>query len=162
MPEISFSFEMTDALMAQAVREDCAALAREHVSVRDLLLILASTAIFALAIVGDSHWIWWFAGLPTLLFALVGVGWAIALIWLPRAATAKLAHLPHRMVHFKATDTLFSFQTASERLEVAWSELKALKRRPNFWVVCLRSSGRIPIPAPLLSAEDVAVLHSRL
>ena len=50
MPRFTIRFEMSDAVMSQVVREDCVAVAREYVSVRGLLIVLASTAVFALAV----------------------------------------------------------------------------------------------------------------
>ena len=162
MSRISISFEMSDAVMMQAVREDCVSAAREYFKPRDVLLILASAGVFALAMVRESHWIWWIAGLGPLVFVLLGVGWLIFYVWLPRAARAKLAHLPNRRVRIEASDETLSFQTATERLEVVWGELKALKRRPNFWLVGLRSGARIPIPAELLDTDAICFLETKL
>lgn len=159
MPQFRISFEMSDAMMSQAVREDCVALAREYVSVRDLLIVLASTGVFALAVLRDAPWVWWLAGVPTLMVALLALGWLAAFLWLPRAARNKLAHLPNRNVVVDANDATLSFTTAHERLEVAWTELKAVRRRPGFWLFCLRSGARIPVPAQLLPDDEVARLH---
>jgi hypothetical protein len=162
MPSISVAFEMSDGLVEQAVREDCIAVAREFVVIRDLLVVLASAGVFVLALVRGGHWLWWLAALPAAIYLLLGTGWLLARMWLPRVAKARLAHLPNRRVQVEATDAALSFQTARERLEVAWTELKALKRRPNFWLVVLRSGARLPIPAELLSAEAVALLQARM
>ena len=162
MSQISIGFEMSDALMVQAVREDCISVAREHVSAKDVLLILASAGVFALAVVRESHWLWWIAGIPPAFVVLLGVGWLFYYLWLPRVATSRLAHLPNRHVRVEATEASLSFQTATERLEVLWTELKALKRRPNFWLVCLQSGTRIPIPAALLGSEALALLEANL
>lgn len=67
MSGLSIGFEMTNALISQAVREDCIFFAKGHVKVKDMLVILASTAIFTRAVF-QSHWFWWFAGLPIGLF----------------------------------------------------------------------------------------------
>jgi hypothetical protein len=162
MLRISLDFDMSDALMTQAVREDCIAVARPYAKLSDVLVVLASTGVFALAMARESHWLWWFAGLPVLLYALFGVGWLVAFLWMPGAARSRLARLPHRRVRVEATDEALIFQTANERLEVVWSELKALKRRPNFWIFCLRSGARIPIPSALLPADAVSFLESKL
>jgi hypothetical protein len=159
MPRFTIRFEMSDAMMSRAVREDCVALAREYVSVRDLLVVLASTGVFALAVLRDAHWVWWLAGLPTIMVAVLALGWLAAFLWLPRAARNKLAHLPNRNVVVDASDATLSFTTANERLEVAWTELKAVKRRPGFWLFCLRSGARIPVPVQWLSDDEVARLN---
>jgi hypothetical protein len=162
MSRISIGFEMTDALITRAVREDCIAFAREHVAPRDVLIFLGSAGVFVLALARESHWIWLLAGLPPAIFALLGAGWLFAFLWLPGVAQAKLAHLPHRRVQVDASDDGLCFQTANERLEVAWRELKALRRRPGFWMICLRSGTRIPIPAELLAGEAESLLKTRL
>jgi hypothetical protein len=41
MLQISIGFEMSDALIARAVREDCVAVARERVALRDVLVVSA-------------------------------------------------------------------------------------------------------------------------
>jgi hypothetical protein len=160
--QISIGFEMSDALMMQAVREDCISAARESVAPRDILIVGASTAVFALAVIRESHWLWWLAGLPPVVFVLLGIGWLLGYLWLPKAAREKLAHLPNRQVRIEATDASLAFQTATERLEVAWAELKALKRRPNFWVLYLQSGTRIPVPANLFTSEAVAFFKTKL
>ena len=162
MPEHTIDYEMTDALMSQAVREDCMALASEHVSLWDITVISASAAVFALAVARDSHWLWWIAGAPPAIFALLTMGWLFAFLWLPRHARSRLAHLPNRHVKVEASSTALAFQTATERLEVAWGELKTFKRRPNFWVIGLRSGARFPIPGGVLSKEAVSLLEAKL
>ncbi len=162
MPEFSLTYEMSDALITQAVREDCVAVAREHVSLRDLLVVAGSAGVFVLAIVREGHWLWWLAGLAPLIFALLGLGWLLAWLWLPRSAIGRLAHLPHRRVQVDASDTALTFQTATEKLEVNWLELKALTRRPHFWLFCLRAGPRIPVPSTALSADAVALLEAKL
>ncbi|HEX7954605.1 MAG TPA: hypothetical protein VF523_16190 [Burkholderiales bacterium] len=162
MSEISIGFEMTDVLMVRAIREDCIAVAQEFVAARDVLIILASTAVFALALTRESHWLWLFAGLPPAIFAVLGLVWLVAYLWLPRVAKSRLAHLPNRHIQVKASEAELSFQTANQRLVVAWRELKSIKRRPSFWHVCLRSGTRIPIPADRLSREAVSFLERKL
>lgn len=162
MSEISIGFEMTDALIAQAVREDCVAVARERIALKDILIIFASTLVFALALHRESHWLWWLAGLPAVVFALLGIGWVLSYLWLPRVAKSKLACLPNRRVQVEASEAALSFQTATERLEVAWAELKAFKRRPSFWIVCLRSGTRVPIPAELVTSEAASTFKAKL
>ena len=162
MSEISIGFEMTDALIAQAVREDCIAVAREHIALKDILIIFASTLVFALVLRRESHWLWWLAGLPAVGFALLGIGWVLSYLWLPRVAKSKLARLPNRRVQVEASEAALSFQNAAERLEVAWTELKAFERRPSFWIVCLWSGIRIPIPAELITLEAASTFKARV
>lgn len=162
MREISIGFDMTDALIVQAAREDCIAVAREFVSLRDVLIILASGVVFALAVTGDSHWLWWIAGLGPVYFGILGLGWVVAYLWIPSVAKKRLAHLPNRHIQIEMSDPALSFRTATERLEVAWTELKALRRRPSFWLVCLRSGPRIPIPAVVLTDDALALLEAKL
>lgn len=162
MSALAIEFEMSDALISQAVREDCMAFASEHVSLWDMAVISGSAAVFALAVARESHWLWWIAGVPPAIFAVLGIGWLFAWLWLPRYARSRLAHLPNRRVRVEASATVLAFQTATERLEVAWGELKALKRRPNFWIVGLRSGTRIPIPAGVLTQEAVSLLEAKL
>ncbi len=158
----SVDYEMSDALIAEAVREDCIAVAREHAGIKELLIVLASAGVFVVARARGSHWLWWLAGVPPLIFALLGVAWLVAFLRLPKAAAARLAHLPNRHVRVEASEERLAFQTASERLDVAWLELKALRRRPNFWLVCLKSGTRIPVPARLLGKEAVAFFEDKL
>lgn len=162
MNAFSIEFEMSDALIARAVREDCVAAVRERVALKEVLVIVASTVVFALAVIRESHWLWWFAGLPVLIFLLLAVVWLFAYFWLPRVAQAKLAHLPNRLVEVKGNDEVLSIQTANERLEVDWAELKAIKQRPSFCLLCLKSGTRIAIPAERLSAEAIAMLEAKL
>ena len=63
MPADAVSFEMTDAMVKQAVREECVGFAREHWKLRDVLVIAASAAIFVSAVRGNAHWLWWIAAL---------------------------------------------------------------------------------------------------
>ena len=45
------------------------------------------------------------------------------------------------------SDAGLSFEAETERLELAWTERSAIKRRKNFWLVCIGSGTRIAIPA---------------
>ena len=168
MTRITIDYELSDAAATQAVREDCLAFVREHFSAKDALLVLGSTAVFAAALVRDGHWLWWLwwlwwlAGLPIIIFSLLGLVWLFFLLWLPNAAIAKRKHLPNRRVRVEASAERLAFRTATELLDVAWSEQKALKRRPTFWIFCLKSGARIPVPAQLVSQQDAAFFAARL
>jgi hypothetical protein len=153
---------MTDALMTRAVREELAAIARKHVKLWHVPLIACAAAIFYVAVTRDSHWFWWIAGIPTVIYSLLLLGWIVAWWWVPRTAARRLAHLPHRRVSVEVADPRLVFQTATERLEVTWEELTALRRLPSFWLFCLRAGARIPVPSSLLSQEAAATFRSRL
>jgi hypothetical protein len=161
MPD-SFAFDMTDALMARAVREDCVAIGRELARPRDLAIVAASTILFAVVVDSGSHWAWWIAGLPIVLVGVILAAWGAAYLWLPSLAASRLAHLPHRHVKVEIADERLAFETATERLEVAWSELKSLKRRPSFWIVALKSGARIPLPVTALDGDALALLARKL
>jgi hypothetical protein len=153
---------MTDGLIAKAARENCFAFAREHFKPRDLLVVLGSLGVFILAVSRNGHWLWWIAAFPPAVYAALAVGWLAALWWLPRHSVAKLARLPSRSVSFELSDSNFAFVTALERWEVAWSELKALKRLPSFWLLCTRAGGKIPVPVGTLLPEHLSLIQSKM
>lgn len=162
MPADAISFEMTDALVEQAVREECVAFAREHWKLRDVLVIAASAAIFVGAVRGNAHWLWWIAGLPPAIFALLLAGWLLAYLGLPAMSARRLARLAHRQVTVEIGGPVLAIQTAAARLEVNWNELKALKRLPGFCLICLRSGTKIPVPLSVLPPDAITALQSRL
>jgi hypothetical protein len=155
MTPVSLHFEMTDAVMAAAVREDCLAQLKEALTVPNLVLVATSSGIFLLALGIDGHWLWWISAVPFVLFAGVLLIFAGMYFWWPRAACARLKHLPHRLVDIEATSEAIAFRSATESLAVAWSEIKTIARRPNSWIFCLRSGARIPIPLNVLPATLV-------
>jgi len=159
--DTTIKFEMTDELISRAVRENSVATLREQVKLRDVLFIAASTALFIFAVGTDSHWAWWLAGLPAAILAVLGLVWLAGYFLLPRQARKRLAHLPHRNVEVHLADAGISFKTATERLEVAWSEVNAIKRRTGFWIVCLRTGTEIPLPVDVLPAEVRSFLESK-
>lgn len=162
MTQPSISFEMTDATMTQAVKEECRAFASDHFRLRDLLLIAASTVVFVVALTRDSHWLWWVAGIPAVFLVTLGLGWVAAYLWLPRLARSRIAHLPHRTVNVEVAEEHLAFETATERLQVKWNELKSLKRLPGYWVFCLRSGARIPVPVDAVDASVATQLQQHL
>ena len=159
---VSASFEMTDAFFAKAIRQELVALAREHLQTKELLVIAACVPICYLSLSSGSHWLWLVSGLPPAILIILMLAWSIAWWWLPKAAVQRLAHLPHRRVTVELFDTRLAFQTATERLEVSWEELQALKRLPDFWLIGLRSGARIPVPVGVLSAQAVSILSARM
>lgn len=155
MTQYSLTFDMTDSLMVQAVREERLAIAREHLRLRELLVILVSTAIFVISVQRNAHWIWWLAALPGGFFALLALGWIGAYFWRPRSALARVAPLPHRSVRVEMTEERVASETATELLQVKWSEVSSLKRLSGFWLFCLASGARIPVPNFAVT-EDMA------
>jgi len=162
MTQPSITFEMTDATMTRAVKEECRAFVRDHLKRRDLLLFAASTVIFVVALYRDSHWLWWLAGIPAGFLVALTLGWLAVYLWLPRLARSRIAHLPHRTVNIEIADEHLAFETATERLQVKWNELKKLKRLPGYWVFCLRSGARIPVPTEAVSASVATRLQQHL
>jgi hypothetical protein len=162
MTQPSITFEMTDAVMTQAVKEECIVFAREHIRLRELLLVAASAAIFFIALDRGSHWLWWLAALPAGMFALLTLGWFAGYLWLPRLARSRIAHLPHRNVQVEMADEHLAFETATERLQVKWNELKNMKRLPSYWVFCLKSGARIPVPIELVNVSVRTRLQQHL
>jgi hypothetical protein len=94
------------------------------------------------------------------LFAAVIVAWASGLWWVPRAMRRRLAHLPHRQVTVEFTAADLVFQTATERLQVVWSELKEVRALPHFWLLCLKGGAEIPLPREAVSEQALASLRS--
>jgi hypothetical protein len=162
MTPAAINFEMTDVLISRAIREDRVASLRELLKPRDLLFITASTALFAWAIASGAHWIWWFAGVPAALLAAIGVFWLVLYFLLPWQARRRMAHLPHRNIEVRLDDAGIAFQTATERLEVVWSEVRDLRRRPGFWIVCLRAGAEIPLPVASIPADVAGMIEARV
>jgi hypothetical protein len=146
MSPLRTSFQITDEVMTCAVKEDLVAFGRRHLRFRDGLVVALSTLIFVLAVSSTSHWGWWLTGIPTLLFVLV---WSICfvtyLFW-PRAMRSRIQHLPHRTVVLELGADHVSISTATEDLQVAWSEVVAINELPSFWMLCFRAGMRIPVP----------------
>jgi hypothetical protein len=160
MTQAAINFEMTDALISRAIREDRVASLRELFKPRDLLFITASTALFVWAMASSAHWIWWFAGVPVAMLAAIGVFWLVLYFLLPWQARRRMAHLPHRNIEVRLDDAGIAFQTATERLEVAWSEVRELRRRPGFWIVCLRAGAEIPLPVSNIRGDVAGLLEA--
>lgn len=99
--------------------------------------------------------------MPPVLFGVVVLGWLGALWWFPRAAIRRLVRLPHRHVTVEFSEPNMVFQTATERLEVSWGELKEVKALPNFWLFCLWAGAEIPVPKNLLPQDAVALFRSK-
>lgn len=165
MEPIHVSFAMTDPVMTEAIRESLREHGREWFRPRNLAVIAGSGAIGvlgALDVMQGGPALAWIAAIPPAIFAALFVGWLAAFWWLPRAGARKLAHLPHRDVIVACTDDMVSFATATERLEVAWSEVVAIRRLPGYWLFCLRAGAKIPVPADLLPEGAIASFRARM
>jgi hypothetical protein len=152
---------MSDALMRAATREAYIAKAREQVSAWHGVLLVCSTAIFALAVARDAHWLWWLTGVPLLVAAVIGGIWLVLIAIVPRSAPRRLERLPHRQVRVVLGPRVV-FETANERLEVAWREVKAIRALPSFWVFALHGGAELPVPRARLSEAEVAALRERM
>jgi len=165
LDRLTVAFDMTDAVMAGAIRDWLRELGRDWFRPRNLAVIAASGAISALGatdVMQGGNWLAWIAAIPPVLFVALFVGWAGAFWWLPRAGRRKVAHLPHRRVDVEIADETLAFATATERIEVAWSEVLAIRRLRAYWLFCLRAGAKIPVPAGLLAESLVATLRARL
>jgi hypothetical protein len=72
----------------------------------------------------------------------------------------RLNHLPHREVVVELTASHLGFQTATERLQVGWTELKAVKALPSYWVLVLKAGSEIPVPRAVVSSSALAMLRA--
>ncbi|MFO1314666.1 MAG: hypothetical protein U1F58_03600 [Burkholderiales bacterium] len=161
MAPIHVAYEMTDAVMTGAVREWMRALARDWFRPRNLVLVALCAAIAVRGFLQGGHWLGWLAAVPVACYAALFAGWLVARWWLPRAGLRKLAHLPHRRVDVDFTDGTLAFATATERLEVAWSEVVEIRELPGCWLFCLRAGAKLPVPAGLLAGSTVAAFRAR-
>jgi hypothetical protein len=152
---------MTDALVAEAVREDSVAGLRRLFKPRDLVIMAASTGLFAWAVATDGHWIWWLAGLPLVLLVLIGGIWLASYFVLPGRAVSRLRHLPHRNVAIHLSAPEITFETATEQLKVVWGEVREIKRHEQFWVICLKAGAQIPVPVASLGASARSVFDDK-
>jgi hypothetical protein len=160
-PPDSFDYEMSDALMRAATREAYIAKAREQMTAWHAVLLVCSTAIFALAVARNGHWLWWLAGVPALLAVVIGGIWLVLIAIVSRSAPRRLERLPHRQVRVGLGPRVV-FETANEHLEVAWSEVKAIRALPSFWVFVLHTGLELPVPRDKLSEAEVAALRHRV
>jgi hypothetical protein len=160
--KISVSYEMTDELSVQATRDECLARGREYFKTRDVLIVVASLAIFVSAIMNHSHWIWWIAIFPPAAFCFL-LGSLVVTCWkAPREAQFRLAHLPDRTVTMEFSDANFVIVSALTRSELDWSRLKSLERFKTYWLLCLEGGSKIPVPLDALPDDAVNMMQSRL
>ncbi len=59
--------------------------------------------------------------------------WLSGLWWYPRTIHRRLGRLAHRRVTIEFRIDGRTFQTAAERLEIAWTELQSIQPLPHFW-----------------------------
>jgi hypothetical protein len=148
---ILVGFKMTDDEIARACKESAQALGRELFTPVMLLLVGVCATIVLLNADRGWDWLLLLMAAPVLLFGLLFAGWLSLLWWLPYVSRRRLTHLPHRGVNLEIGDDRLVFETATERLELDWVELKQVRELRNFWLFCLRSGPQIPVPKPLLS-----------
>ncbi len=162
MQPISVKFEMTDAVATRAAHESLRAYGRRLFGWGAMTIIIADAAVLVLAVMREGHWLWIAgAAVPLAIFAVLLVVWFGVYAWLPRAVVRRLSHLPHREVTVEFSEATVAFRTATEELSVAWSELKDIRRLRGFWLLCLRSGARIPLPREALPPEALSLLESR-
>lgn len=152
---------MTDPVAARAARERWLAVGRRLFTPGTVVIALITAVIFLSALRGGAG-LWWLllTGTCPVLITLLAAGWLTGLWWVPRAVRARLAHLPHRQVTIEFTAGGLAFQSATERLVVAWSELLMVRQLPHFWVFELRAGAAVPLPRSLMSAEMEAALRA--
>lgn len=144
---------MTDAVATRATRENWRALARRLFPLSALAITAATTILLVLALRSHASW-WWvlLVGACPVLMAVVAIGWLVGWWWMPRVVRRRLAHLPHRTVTISFNGGIV-FQTATERLETAWSEVIAIEQLPNFCVFRLKSGADIPVPREMIGED---------
>ena len=160
--KISVSYEMTDELAVLATRDECLERGREYFKLRDLLIVVASLAIFVSAIMHHSHWIWWIAIFPPVAFCFLFGSFVVTCWRAPREAQFRLAHLPHRTVTMEFSDANFVIGNALARSELDWARLASLKRFKSYWLLSLEGGSKIPVPADALPDDAISMIQSRL
>jgi len=158
----STSFDMTDQLATRAAREHWRAVGRRLFTPGALVITAASAALFALALRKHAS-AWWLllSGTGPSLLAIVATGWLTGFWWAPRAMRRRLARLPHRTVTLQCTPASLVFQTATERLELAWSEVALVDQLRSFWLFRLKSGAVIPVPRATMSPDFLAAIERR-
>ncbi|MEP6474032.1 MAG: YcxB family protein [Gemmatimonadota bacterium] len=128
------------------------------------LVLVALCAALCVAAVSRHAPVWWllFAGACPAIMLIVAAIWLSGLWWYPRAIRRRLARLAHRRVTIDFTIAGLTFQTAVERLEIAWSELRSIQPLPQFWLLRLRSGAEIPVPRAELTPELMAEIRTLL
>lgn len=159
---VTVSYELTDELSRSAVREYWYALRRKLFKPGSLLCA-ASLAIFVLALrKGDSAWWLILSGASPGIFLLLGIFWCVGLWWFPKAAARRLAHLPSRGVMIAFEVDTVAFRTATERLELNWSEISMIQVLAHFWYFQIRAGTEIPVPLSVLSPQLRDAIRQRV
>jgi hypothetical protein len=161
MNSCSANFELTDAMISAAVRQNLVAHARQGIGVWELVLVPLSAVVFLNVIHFRAHWIGWVSGIPLLLLIVQALAFVGSYLWLPRRACMKVRHLPHRMVRIEISGETVSMENATGKLQVKWSEVQDLAILPDYWLICLRSSGSIPVPITSVSEVMAAEFRRR-
>lgn len=152
---------MTDAVATQAARERWLAVGRRLFPPGTVVFALITAIIFFSALQRSAGLLWLLlSGTCPIVISLLAVGWLTGLWWVPRAVRGRLAHLPHRQVAMEFRAEGLAFQSATERLEVAWSELLEIRQLPHFWVFELRAGVAVPLPRGRMTAEIEAALRA--
>lgn len=154
MPPSTLTFEMSDAMITQAAREYCGTFARSTFTPSNLAVAFACVAIVAFTPETDTTWQWlrWLAAVAPVSYAFLFAGWLVALWWLPRLARRRIAHQPHRNVTIAFAAPGLTLQSATERLEVRWTELLEARELPNFWLLCFRAGFKVPVPKAVMGS----------
>jgi hypothetical protein len=158
---IQVGFRMTDEEVERACRESGRALGRDLFSPGLLLLVGFCLAVVLLNVGDGWDWLLLLFAAPVALFGLLLAGWLALLWWMPYFACRRLSHLPHRGVNLELDNETLVFETATERLELAWVELKQVRELRSFWLFCLRSGPQIPVPKPLLSEIAIESIRGK-
>lgn len=163
MPPNTITFEMTDTLITQAAREYCGTFARNTFTPSNLAVAFACVAIVAFTPDTDGTWQWlrWLAATAPAIYGLLFAGWLVGLWWLPRLAQRRIAHQPHRNVTIAFAEPGLTLQSATERLEVRWTELLEARELPNFWLLCFRAGFKVPVPKATLAQALVDEIRAR-
>lgn len=159
---MTIRFDFPDSLARQASAEYWRSVAKPLVKPGGLLMVLACLAVFLWSCTQSSHWLWLLlcgAG-PAIWLAALAL-WLGMAIWAPRAFIAKLSHLPNRSFELTLADDTVTMRSATERLEVVWSELKELLALPSFFVLKLKGGAELPVPRAALGTEAEAWLVTK-
>lgn len=160
MSEPRFEFEYTDERARTGCRELLLDQTRRALDLKTLLVLAVGTALFVWSYMTPTSPTWWLiltGSVPAGLIALAAA-WALAYWWMPRKAAEKLAHLPHRRVEVRLTPERFCISTATENVQLAWSEISAVDELPSFVVVKARAGGQLPILRAALGEAGLSEL----
>lgn len=159
---MTIRFDFPDSLAKQASAEYWRSVAKPLLKPGGLLLVAACSALFVWSWTQPGHWAWLLlcgAG-PAMYLAALAL-WMGMAFWAPRAYLAKLRHLPNRSFELTLADETVTMRSATERLEVAWSELRQLLALPSFFVLKLKGGAELPVPRDALDTNAEAWLVAK-